>query len=410
MASSVKFRMVLVLFLSLVSMLGYAQAGNSDAGYQAQRRQAMELFNQHKSLEALPLFEDLAKRKPEDDQVLVGLATCLLRHAATLEDEEAAVKERVRAREILLKAKELGNNDTLLQNLLQLLPPDGHISDSKTPVDQAMNRAEAAFARNDFEEAIKNYSQALQLDPKNYSAALFIGDSYFGAKNWAKAAEWDERAIQINPDTETAYRYYADMLTKNGDMEKARIRAIQAVVAEPYNPISWRGLEQWARSNHLHLNEVHLNIPAQANISSKDKKTIDITLEPNLPQNETAVWLAYSLSRGKWRRDEFQKHFPKEKEYRHSLDEETEALTLAARVCSNLPDAKDKKEDSSSRPKGPDLLLLLHLYRSHMIEPYVLLNAADEGIAQDYEGYRQKNRSTLETYLSDFVVPAAPKQ
>jgi hypothetical protein len=44
-----------------------------------------------------------------------------------------------------------------------------------------------------------------------------------------------------------------------------------------------------------------------------------------------------------------------------------------------------------------------------MIEPYVLLNAADEGIAQDYPGYREKNREKLEQYLSEFVVPAAGK-
>jgi hypothetical protein len=43
-----------------------------------------------------------------------------------------------------------------------------------------------------------------------------------------------------------------------------------------------------------------------------------------------------------------------------------------------------------------------------MIEPYVLLNAADEGIAQDYAGYREKNRDRLVRYLSEFVVPPAP--
>jgi hypothetical protein len=42
-----------------------------------------------------------------------------------------------------------------------------------------------------------------------------------------------------------------------------------------------------------------------------------------------------------------------------------------------------------------------------MIEAYVLLNAADEGIAQDYPGYREKHREKLEQYLSEFVVPSA---
>jgi hypothetical protein len=38
----------------------------------------------------------------------------------------------------------------------------------------------------------------------------------------------------------------------------------------------------------------------------------------------------------------------------------------------------------------------------------VLLSAPDAGIARDYAAYREKNRATLETYLSDFVVPSAP--
>ena len=43
-----------------------------------------------------------------------------------------------------------------------------------------------------------------------------------------------------------------------------------------------------------------------------------------------------------------------------------------------------------------------------MIEPYVLLNAADEGFAQDFFAYHKKNRSKLEQYLIEFIVPPAP--
>jgi len=42
------------------------------------------------------------------------------------------------------------------------------------------------------------------------------------------------------------------------------------------------------------------------------------------------------------------------------------------------------------------------LYQAKMIERYVLLNAADQGIAQDYPAYREKNREKLEQYLSKF--------
>ena len=34
-----------------------------------------------------------------------------------------------------------------------------------------------------------------------------------------------------------------------------------------------------------------------------------------------------------------------------------------------------------------------------MIKAYVLLGGADEGIAQDYNTFREKNRRMLETYV-----------
>lgn len=393
--------------LSLTFNLAFAQTENSDQSYRAERQKAMELFNQDKYLEALPLFEALVKKNPLDAEAHLGLASCLLSHSATLADDDAAIKERLRARAMLVKAKELGNSSALLQNLLQLVPEDGRPAFSNTPADQAMRMGEAAFARNDYAEAIKNYTKALELDPTNYHAALFVGDSYFGAKDWAKAGEWYGKTIGINPNVETAYRYYADMLTKNGDMEKARKLAIQAVIAEPYNPIAWRGLGQWAKSNRLTLNRVYLNAP-QNSVSQTDDKHINVTVDMKEPTDIGAVWLAYSLSRAKWRTD-FKKHFPEEKEYRHSLAEEAEALILAANVCQELVESDAGKNQKASFLKDPDLLLLLKLNQAKMIEPYVLLNAADEGIARDYPAYREKNRSNLETFLSDFVVPPAPR-
>ncbi len=112
----------------------------------------------------------MAKKNPKDHLFLLDLAACLVDEAATIEDEAAAAKERIRARKLLLKAKELGNNSTLLLNLLQLLPEDGIVKYENTPADQALRAAEAAFAKRDYDDAIKNYSRVLETDPKNYSA------------------------------------------------------------------------------------------------------------------------------------------------------------------------------------------------------------------------------------------------
>lgn len=396
-----------VLLLSIVSLtVGRLNLPAQTESEDTTRQRAFELFKQDKHIEALPLFEELALKSPDDRDVLVGLGACLVSEAATLDDQDAASKERIRARQVLLKAKKLGSTAPLLENLLQMLPEDGVVKYENTPADQAMRAAEAAFARHDFEEAIKNYTKVLEYDPKNYSAVLFIGDTYFAEKDWAKAGEWYQKAIDLDPNKETAHRYYADMLLKNGEVEKSRTRFIQAVVAEPYNPISWRALQAWATTNKLQLQRVHVDTPNK--VSQTGDKNITINIDPNAPAETSSIWLMYGLTKASWHGDEFKKHFPAEKQYRHSLAEEAEALTTAATVWTEGNEADKKKKKATSAPKDPNLILLLKLYQAKMIEPYVLLNAADEGIAQDYPGYREKNREKLEQYLSEFVVPPTP--
>ena len=380
---------------------------SAQTGSETTRQRAFELFKQDKHIEALPLFEELALKSPDDRDVLLGLGVCLVAEATTLDDQEAATKERVRARQVLLKAKTLGSTAPLLENLLQMLPEDGVVKYEKTPADQAMRAAEAAFSRRDFEEAIRNYSKVLEYDPKNYGAVLFIGDSYFAMKNWPKAGEWYQKAIDLDPDKETAHRYYADMLLKNGEIEKSRTRFIQAVVAEPYNPISWRALQGWASTNKLQLKRVHVDTPN--NVSQTGEKNITITMDPKEPEETSSIWLMYGLTKVKWHSDEFKKQFPSEKQYRHSLAEEADALATAATVWTEMNESDKKKKKASAAPKDPNLILLLKLYQAKMIKPYVLLNAADNDIARDYNDYRQKNRDKLEQYLSEFVVPSLEK-
>src|SRR5215471_366248 len=194
---------VFVLFFFTFVSLSWAQAQTQRyAAYGGKRRQAIKLFQQGKRLEALPLLEELVQKTPKDDELLVALAASLVRHAATLTDQQAAAKERFRAKNLVQEALDFGNNSPLAQNLRQLLgalPLTGAIRFSRNPsVEQAMLRGEAAFSRRDFAEAIKNYSQALQLEPKNYNAALFIANTYHKQNDYVKAAEWYEHAIELD--------------------------------------------------------------------------------------------------------------------------------------------------------------------------------------------------------------------
>jgi tetratricopeptide (TPR) repeat protein len=374
---------------------------NAVASDRVSRQRAMALFSEGKRLEALPLLEDLAQKTPQDSDVLVALAASLIEHAATLADSSAAAKERFRARDLLQRAWGLGNTSPLAENLRQLLeelPASGAIKFSDNPaVEQAMNAGEAAFARRDFDEALKDYSKALDLEPTNYTAALFTGNTYDKQNNFPKAAEWYERAIQLDPNIETAYRYYADMLANQGDMAKARAMLIHAAVAEPYNKVVWREIRAWATINHTAFNIVFVAIPLP------QKATADAGKQPAelLP-----AWRTYYSVKEDWKKGgRFQKQFPQEPEYRHSLSEESEALAAAAQVLDKL---KQDPRSSEQVASDPSASLLLKLRDAGFLDAYVLFSLGDNEIAKDYVAYRTANREKLGAYMDKFVMPPAP--
>lgn len=391
----------LLLFTSC-TLAGLARASlSSNSPDLAKRRKAIALFNQGKRLEALPLLEDLAGEDPKDSEVLVALGASLVEHAATLPDGEEAAKERFRARDLLQKAWALGNTSTLAENLRQLLqelPANGAIKFSDNPaVEQAMNAGESAFARRDFDDALKSYAKALEFEPANYTATLFTANAYDRNKDFAKAAEWYERAMRIDPNVETAYRYYADMLAKQGDMAKARDMLIHAAVAEPYNKIVWREIRAWAILNKTAFNIVVVGIP----MPPKN----DAVANEKEPTDLSSAWSAYYAVKSEWKNGgRFGKQYPKEAEYRHSLPEESEALTAAAKVMERLKgDPRTAKLVADNQAA-----LLLKLYEAGLIDPYVLFSLGDDGIAKDYFAYRAKNRDKLEAYMDKFVMPLVP--
>jgi Flp pilus assembly protein TadD len=403
-----------VLLLSLCAMPPLVFQANAaqpdaaqvkpDASDQEKRQQAVMLFSQGKRLEALPLLEELVQKNPRDAELLVALGASLIDHAATLTDQDAAAKERFRARDLVQKAWQLGNTSPLAENLRQLLrdlPANGAVRFSDNPaVQQVMNAGEAAFARRDFDEALTIYAKALELEPTNYSATLFTANAYDRKNDFARASQWYERAMRLDPDIETAFRYYADMLARQGDMAKARSMLIHAAVAEPYNKIVWREIRAWAVINNTAFNLVYLPIPLVAKDASIETARPDSGQPPQL----VSAWHAYHSVIAEWRKGgKFEKQFPQETAYRHSLPEESEALTAAARVLQTLRHDEKSAELVTGNPVAG---LLLKLHEAGLIDPYVLFSLGDDGIARDYKAYRAVNRAKLEDYMDKFVIPA----
>jgi tetratricopeptide (TPR) repeat protein len=388
--------LTLVLLLNLCVVFPPVPGrANTVAADPARRQKAVALFVQGKRLEALPLLQELAQQNPQDAELLVALAASLIDHAATLSDPEAAGKERFHAADLVKKAWELGDTSPLGENLRQLLgelPADGALKFSANPaVEQVMNASEAAFARRDFDAALRDYAQALELEPTNYSAVLFTGNTYDRKNDFAQASVWYERAIRLDPNVETAYRYYADMLAKHGDMVKSRSLLIHAAVAEPYNKIVWREIRAWAIINNTAFNIVYVGIPRPPPKAAPQSQSV------------SSAWSKYYSVRADWKTGgKFHEQLPREADYRHSLLEESEALTAAAKTLEKL---KRDRKTHDSVTGDPAAGLLLKLHEAGLIDPYVLFSLGDDELAKDYEAYRARNRAKLENYLDQWVMP-----
>ena len=366
----------------------------------AERQRAFALYKDGKYVEALPLFEQLALKYPEDPAVIENLGMLVFTQSAYLKTPQERKTARKNGRALLVQAQKLGSNNTMLNALIAGIPPDGGEDGSfstKKEVDEAMHEGEAAFAKGEFSKALESYQRALLLDPTLYEAALYIGDVYFKTADQVNASEWFARAVKINPDRETAYRYWGDSLVKQGRLTEAGDKFVESYLAAPYSRLARAGLLTWGEKAHIELAHPQVDVPT--NVASKDKNTT-ITLDADvLAKNDKtgapAAWMAYGIIRASWQ-TEFARQYPNEKTYRHSLKEEAAALRGA------LEALKNQKLD----PKNvdPSLQTLQKLDKEGLLEPFILLALPDAGIAQDFADYRRANLEKLRRYVKEYVL------
>lgn len=380
-----------------------AQGGFSQTDDPA-RHEAFALYESGKFVAAMPLLEKVVADHPGDIVAKEHWAFSMVGYAATLSDPAERKKVRAHVRTLAMQLKDAGDNSNLLQMMLDL-PEDGSEASfsNRKEVDDAMKAAEADFGRGDLEKAREGYLSVSLLDPTNYAAALFEGDVYFKQHAYGPAGEWFARAILIDPNRETAYRYWGDALTAASKNDEARGKFIDAMIAEPYSNKAMMGLRQWADRN-----KVKLNVLVLQNKSSlqTDGKNATITLDANMPKGDssgTAAWMIYSGTRLSWQSEKFKQEFPGETAYRRTLKEEVEALDTMVSVIAE--DAKSKKK---AKNMDPALLALVQLDHAGFLEPFVLFNRADSGIARDYAAYRAAHRDLLRRYLDEYVVPKTP--
>ncbi len=351
---------------------------------QTKRQRAFLLFDDNKLVEALPLLEELATENPKDGQVMLKLGFCRLVQSNTLTDPEARKKGRARAREALETAQRLGVQDSLLTAALASLAPDGgeETKFSEVPAaEAAMRRAEADFSAGRYPEARAGYQKALELDPRLYEAAVFLGQCYRLEGNASGAEEWCARAVAIDPTRETAYRYWGTSLLAQGKSSEALDKFIQAYLSEPYGRLSRNGLIDYARKNGLKLSHPKVTIPTEV-----EGDTIKITPDAG------PAWLAYALAHTEWKASKWAEKHPGTA-YRPSVEEEADAIRTALQVARE-----------SNIPLDPTLTTLQKLDQKGLLEAYILLGMPGEGIVDDYAAYAAAHRDLLERYVREVVL------
>ena len=382
-------------------------------------KRAVEFYEAQNFVAALPLLEKVAAVAPENPTVLSRLGFALYAVAATEKDLELRKKMLDRSRTVLLKSQSLGDDSNLTKIVLDGLSGGGEaipFSQVKA-AETAIREGEAAFVRGDMDAAIKAYKRALEIDPKLYDAALYAGDSEFKKayaskdtefrkEHFEQAGIWFAKAIAINPDRETAYRYWGDALHYEGKTDEARNKFVDAIVAEPYSRKAYVGLTQWAERNKIQL--AHPKIVIPSNVSPGKDGNVTITLDELAVKGDskgTAAWLAYGITRAAWMMkkngvsEKFSKAYPGETQYRHSLAEELEALKLV------LVSATEQLKENKNLGLDPSIATLMKLNDSGLLESYILFVRVDEGVARDYSAYRNANRDKLRRYWLEFVIP-----
>lgn len=337
------------------------------------------------------------KAHPQDKDVIAQEASTMALQAGVEPNATRATDLRKRAYAEAVQARKMGSKDLMLDVIFSSIDADGrdlqnpNTFSNRPEAVAEMQKGEQAFQLHDFATALACYQKALALDPHSYSAALYIGDVYFNQNKHSDAAEWFGKAIGIDPNRETAHRYLGDVYAKLGKPKEARSAYVDAIIAEPYARIPREILARFANRTKTPLRTPQTVHPA-ATVAVK-KGQVQINVDPA----EGAFIMAYTVGRAHWLVEERAKYFAKDDSPRHSLYEECAGLRLLITTAGELAG----KEDEASKKLAPGINGLKSLDKAGLLEAYVLLDAPDEGIAQDYATYRQLHRDMLLRYINE---------
>ena len=383
------FGLVLVLiFLSAGSINQVLAQETKPQDKVVLRSQAMEFVDQNRYLDAFPLLEKLAPLYPNDADLWAHYGIAILTRSGTLGSASERKTERIKAYNVLTKAKQLGTKNVNALNFLDNLPADGGVEDNLTgnpEFEKNLREGEGFFGRGEYDKAFTAYEKAFKINPKSYEAVLFMGDALYAAGKYKESEPWFAKAVELDPNREQAYHYWGDALMAQKKTSEARDKFVDALIAQPYSRLIWDRLGRWVGETGAKTAPLEITPPGNDALGAV---RIDETLLK--AENGTTSWKFYNETRKA-----------------QVVTSGSGKRTLAGEVAAFRKVAEVTRNDlKSGKVKYPDqsLINLVKLDDAGLLEAYVLLIRPDEDIAEEYEGYRAKNRDKLRKFIIEFLL------
>jgi hypothetical protein len=181
-------------------------------------------------------------------------------------------------------------------------------------------------------------------------------------------------------------------------------------VAEPYSKPGWLSLVQWARLTKTPVSVPQIALPKFS--VSEGMLVPDPALATDSAKSSgRAAWMAYETCRVKNAPIGGKSGFSVGADGSvtpmgsyHSLAQETECLRAI------LVDLRARIADGSVAEENldPVLKVLSRLDNDGVLQCWILLNAADQGIRFDYPAYRKTNCDELIAYVNRYILQRTP--
>lgn len=381
--------LILISMLLVVNSLSFAQGPPADQDL----AKARELVKQGRWLDALPIFEKIGPKYPDDAEIQATYGISILVNAVTLSDSDARKKEIARGGVILKKAKQLGTTNVVALQyadvLEQGLEIDSVQGGASKEVEDAIREGEGYFGRGEYDKAFVAYERAYKINPLSYDAALFAGDCYYAQRKYPESETWFAKAVAIDPDREAAYRYWGDALLGQGKTKEALVKFADAYIADPGSRLSWDSFIRAVQKFGTRKSSPFIDLPMK-----EGQTEIVIDVSRLKVEDGTIHWKRFTEVRT--RQIEGFARVANGKSFVSTVSDDVEAL----RAVVNALKAEMRQSDAVIPNKG--LANLIKLDSLGFLDVYVMLFI--HGQTDSYDDFRAKNRDRMRKFLVDYFA------